>query len=139
MKHPAPEEALARALAMFVAANGRIDERELGALDQLDAFRRVRVSRDRFVDLARLCVADIGAHLSERSWLCADQTSYIDALLDAIADTEERLLLCRLATAVITADGKVTHDERLIYNHARTRWRINQSEVTQAILHDHVL
>jgi hypothetical protein len=34
MKHPAPspDEALAHALAMILAANGRIDERELSAL-----------------------------------------------------------------------------------------------------------
>jgi len=140
MKHPvpAPGEALAHALAMMVAANGRIDQRELSALDQLDAFRRVGVSRERFVDIARSCVADVGAHLCDRSWLCVDHMTYIDALLDAVPGAEGRMLVCRLAAAVITADGRVTHDERLIYDHALARWRINQSEVVQAILHDQV-
>lgn len=135
---PAPEEALAHALAMIVAANGRIDERELGALDQLDAFRRVGVSRERFVEIARSCVADVGAHLCDRSWLCVEHMAYIDALLDAVPGTEGRMLVCRLAAAVITADGRVTHDERLVYDHALARWRINQSDVTRAILHDHI-
>ncbi|WP_234414124.1 hypothetical protein [Ideonella sp. A 288] len=140
MKHPVPasDEALAHALAMMVAANGRIDEQELSTLAQLDAFRRVGVSRERFVDIAHACVADVGAHLCDRSWLGADHKAYIDALLDAVPSDEGRLLVCRLAAAVITADGRVTHDERLVYDHALTRWRITQSDVTQAILHDPV-
>jgi hypothetical protein len=135
---PAPDEALAHALAMIVAANGRIDARELSALDELHAFRRVGVSRERFVDIARSCVADVGVHLCDRSWLCADHLTYIDALLDAVPGTNDRMLVCRLAAAVITADGRVTHDERLVYDHALARWRINQSDVTQAILDDRV-
>ncbi len=138
MKHtpPAASEAPAHALAMIVAANGHIDERELGVLDQLDAFRRVGVSRERFVDMARSCVADVGVHLSERSWLCADHMAYVDALLDAVPNPDDRMLVCRLAAAVVTADGRVTHDERLVYDHALARWRILPSQVTQAILHD---
>jgi len=32
----------------------------------------------------------------------------------------------------------VTHDERLVYDHALVRWRISQSDVTHAILNDRV-
>lgn len=133
---PAPGEARAHALAMIVAANGRIDARELGALDELQAFQRIGVSRERFVAIARACLADVGMHLQDRSWLCADHLFYIDALLDAVQDADDRLLVCRLAAAVITADGRVTHDERLVYDHALARWRISQSDVTQAIRND---
>ena len=138
MKHPAPAsaEARAHALAMIVAANGRIDDRELRVLDQLDAFQRLGVGRERFVEMARICVADVGAHLCERSWLSADHMAYIDGLLDAVSSMEDRVLVCRFAAAVVTADGSVTHDERLIYDHALARWRINQSEVVRAILRD---
>ena len=135
---PPPDEALAHALAMIVAANGRIDASEMTVLDQLDAYQRVGVTRERFVDLARACVDEVGAHLCDRSWLCADHLAYIDALLDAVAGTEGRMLVCRLAAAVITADGRVTHDERLVYDHALARWRIKQSDVTLAILQDQV-
>lgn len=138
MQHPmpTPAEASAHALAMMVAANGRIDERELDMLDQLEAFGRLGVTRDRFVQIARNCLADVGAHLCDRSWLSVAHMNYIDALLDAVPGTEARMLVCRLAAAVITADGRVTHDERLVYDHALARWRIPASDVTQAILHD---
>lgn len=140
MQHPVPTpaEAAAHALAMMVAANGRVDERELAMLDQLQAFGRIGVTRDRFVEITRSCVSDVGAHLCERSWLSVEHMNYIDTLLDAVPGPEARMLVCRLAAAVVTADGRVTHDERLVYDHALARWRINPSDVTNAILQDKV-
>lgn len=140
MEHarPTAAEASAHALAMIVAANGRIDERELHALEQLDAFRRLGVSRERFIDLAHRCVSDVGAQLCDRSWLGAHHIAYVNALLDAVPGADSRLLVCRLAAAVVTADGRVTHDERLVYDHALAHWHISQAGVTQAILHDRV-
>jgi len=135
---PAPKEALARSLAMMVAANGRIDAKELDVLDTLGAFGRVGVSRERFIDIACDCVAEVGAYLCDRSWLSVDHVRYLNTLLDAVTDTQDRLLLCRLAAAVITADGQVTSDERLVYDHALARWRIRQSDVSRAILADPV-
>jgi hypothetical protein len=129
-------EASAHVLAVMVAANGHLDDNELAVLDELDAFRRLGVNRQRFVELANVCLSDIGAGLCERSWLSPEDLSYVDRLLDAVASTEQRLLVCRLAAAVITADGRVTHDERLVYTHALTHWRISDERVTQEILHD---
>ncbi|MBE0550582.1 MAG: TerB family tellurite resistance protein [Rubrivivax sp.] len=131
-------EAPARALAMMVAANGHIDERELRMLDDLDAFRRLAVSRPRLVELARLCVKEVGAGLSERSWLCLDDMMHLVEVLDAVVAPEQRLLVCRLAAAVIIADGHVTHDERRVYGYALAHWGINQEMVTQAIRQDSV-
>jgi hypothetical protein len=57
-------------------------------------------------------------------------------LLDAVADPAQRLLLCRLAAAVITADGCVTKDERTVYARMLSHWGISDAMVTQAILCD---
>lgn len=129
-------EAAASVLALMVAANGRIDAREMRALDGLDAFTRIGIRRARFVDLAQGCLDDIGSSLCECSWLRTPALSYIDALIDRVEDPRERLLLCRLAAAVITADGVVSVDERMVYSHVLARWHISQHMVTQAILHD---
>lgn len=131
-----PTEAPAHAVAMMVSANGRVDARELGVLDELDAYRRLGVSRARFIDLAHTCLDEVGCALGDRSWLPAEGAAYVDALLDAITSPQQRLLVCRLAAAVITADGRVSHDERLVYEHALAHWRIDQEMVAQAILHD---
>lgn len=129
-------EAPAGVLAMVVAANGRIDKRELQVLDELDAFRRIGVNRDRFVELAQVCLKDIGSSLCEKSWLRATDVLYLDRLLDDVLDPDQRLLICRLAAAVITADGRVTPDEQMVYHHALARWHVSQSMVSQAILND---
>ncbi len=127
-------EARARVLALMVAANGRVDPRELQALDELGAFERIGVTRERFVALAEECLQDVGASLAEATWLRARDQAYLDRLLEAVTDPDERLLLCRLAAAVVTADGRVSGDERLVYDHVLARWRVSRVMVTQAIL-----
>ncbi len=131
-----PSESAAGVLALMVAANGRVDVREMRALEELDAFSRIGVRRERFVELAQGCLDDIGSSLCECSWLRAPALDYIDAMLDRVDEPRQRLLLCRLAAAVITADGVVSVDERMVYGHVLARWRISQSMVTRAILHD---
>lgn len=127
-------DASARVLALMVAANGHIDPRELDALEELDAFALLGVPRPRFTALARDCLQEVGIGLSECSWLRARDLAYVDHLLEAVADPKERLLLCRLAAAVMTADGHVSSGERLVYDHVLGRWHINRSMVTEAIL-----
>ncbi len=133
---PAITEAPAKVLALLVAANGRIDPAELDVLDQLDAFRRVGVKRERFIELVQRCIDDVGHSLCEQSWLRLSDMRYVDALLDAVADDDARLLVCRLAAAAIAADGRITADERLVYSHALTRWRITQASVLSAMRDD---
>ena len=129
-------EAPAHVLAMMVAAHGRVDERELRALDDLEAFRQLGVGRQRFVDIARACVRDLGTGLCERSWLSTEDLHYVDALLDAVPDPDQRLMVCRFGAAAISADGGVTDDERLVYDHVRAHWRIRSDQLPQTILVD---
>jgi len=140
MNSPSPQanEAPAQVLALMVAANGHVKEQELQTLDQLDAYARLGVSRERFVELAQRCVEAVGASLCEQSWLRMSDMLYMDRLLDAVSDEGTRLLVCRLSAAAITADGSVTRDERMVYDHTLARWHISQALVSDAILHDRV-
>jgi len=132
---PGPaSNASARVLALMVAANGRVDSRELEALDELDAFKLLGVPRARFEALARDCLQEVGTGLEECSWLRARDLAYVDQVLEAVSDAKERLLICRLAAAAVTADGQVSSGERLLYDHVLARWHINRSMVTDAIL-----
>lgn len=130
------KEAAASALAMLMAADGRVDEREILTLAALDAFRRLAVTRQRLLDLANQSLDDTAAQRCGRLWLSAADRACLDKLLDAVPSQPERLLVCRLAAAVVTADGRVTPDERLVYDHMLARWGVTQSMVTDAILHD---
>lgn len=119
-------EAPARVLAMAVAANGRIDAQELDTLEALRAFERLGVERERFVELARECLHEDGASLGWRAEL----------LLSEIDEPGDRLLLCRLAAAAITADGQVSRDERMVYERMLARWRVDPSQVAREIRDD---
>ncbi|WP_298831934.1 hypothetical protein [uncultured Piscinibacter sp.] len=127
-------DAPARVLALMMVANGHIDPRELEILEELDAFERIGVPRERFVALAQDCLREVGSGLAECSWLRARDQAYVDRLLDAVTDPQMRLVLCRLAAATITADGCVSGEERLVYEHVLARWHISRAMVTQAIL-----
>jgi tellurite resistance protein len=120
-------DSAARLLALVVASNGRVDPRELAMLDELDAFERLGVTRLRFIDLAHDSLREEGGHSQPQLW-------QLDRLLSDVTDPAQRLLLCRLAAAVVTADGCVTCDERLVYDRMLIRWGISNAMVTQAIL-----
>ena len=130
------DEAPASVLALIVAANGRIDPHGMQTLDGLNAFERLGIRRERFLELARGCLDDMDSPSCQRSWRRPPTVAYMDALLNRVDDAAHRMLVCRLAAAVITADGCISIDERLVYSHVLGRWRVSQAMVTQAILHD---
>lgn len=129
-------DAPARVLALLVAANGHIHADELAVLQRLDAFGRLGVSKGRFIELAQHCLDELGSSLREQSWLRVTDLVYVNSLLDAVDDEALRMLVCRLCAAAITADGRVSRDERMLYNHALARWRINSQQVSEAIRQD---
>jgi hypothetical protein len=129
-------DAPARVLALLVAANGHIRVDELTLLERLDAFARLGVSRSRFIELAQRCLEELGGSLREQSWLRVSDLVYVNGLLDAVDDEALRMLVCRLCAAAITADGHVSREERMLYNHALARWRINSQQVSEAIRRD---
>lgn len=132
------QDAPARVLALLVAANGHIHAHELTMLERLDAFARLGVSRGRFIELAQRCLDDLCSGLREQSWLRVKELMYINSLLDAVDDEAVRIRVCRLGAAAITADGRVSREERMLYNHALARWRINSQQVSEAIRRDPV-
>lgn len=129
-------DAPARVLALLVAANGHIHADELAMLQRLDAFGRLGVSKGRFIELAQRCLDQLGSGLREQSWLRVTDLVYVNGLLDAVDDEALRMLVCRLCAAAITADGRVSREERMLYNHALARWRINSQQVSEAIRQD---
>lgn len=128
--------AAAQVLAMVVAANGRVDPKEVAVLDRLEAFARLGIGRDDFLALARQCIQAMDDGLVDRSWLRPEAMTYLFSAVDAVHDPQQRLLVCRLAAAVMTADGTICPTERQVYRHALVRWQIAEDMVSHAILHD---
>lgn len=130
------QDAPARVLALLVAANGHVHADELAMLERLDAFSRLGVSRGRFIELAQSCLDNLGSGLGEQSWLRVKDLDYVNGLLDAVDDKSLRLRVCRLCAAAIAADGRVSREERMLFNHALARWRIDSQQVFEAIRRD---
>ena len=133
------DEAPARALALLLAANRELGHAEWHELERLRAFHRLGVTVTRFRQLMRHCASDVGASLCQRSWLSAAEAGYVNAVLDAVEDDDARLLVLRLSMAAITADGRISRDERLVYLHCLARWGISPQRVVQAMVVEHAL
>jgi hypothetical protein len=130
------DDSAARVLASLVAAENDGEVSKTQVLDQLDAWRRIGVSRARFMKLVHDCHHRLGERRQESSWMPLSDRLQLDRALDSVEDPELRLMVCRLAASVITADGRVSEAERLLYDHTLARWRISTAQVTQAILRD---
>ncbi|WP_119353010.1 hypothetical protein [Azohydromonas sediminis] len=127
-------EALAQVLILAVVADTEFDARELAILDELDAYARLGTTREAFLRQA-LAHAQ-STRLGERGYLRMSDIAQIDAALEAVRDPAKRLLVCRLAASVITADGRVHDVERLVFDHMLCRWGLTRSMVSRAMLAD---
>ncbi len=133
---PTACDAAASLLAIVVSANGRIDAREVAELDRLRAYRRLGIERKTFMTLADTALAEVGRPLSQSQSLRLSDRSRLLALQQAVVDPGLRLLVCRLSAAVITADGRVTTDERLVYASMLGQWAVTDTMVAHAIMRD---
>lgn len=129
-------DAAASLLSIVVSANGRIDPREVAELDRLRAYDRLGIRRERFLALADAALEEIGLALSQTQALRLSDRTRLLGLQLAVADPALRLLVCRLSAAVITADGRVTGDERLVYASLLSLWGLTDTMVAHAIMRD---
>ena len=130
--------AMAHVLAMFMATQPELDAREVRMLEGLDAFRRIGMSKPEFLRIARDYRAGSCQALAGHAWLHADDAAVVDRILDGVHDAGNRLLLCRLASCLITTDGRIEELEGILYDRMLSRWGYTRSSVAQAILAEHV-
>ena len=127
-------EGAARVLSLISVSNGLVKDCELRVLESLDAFTSLGVSRRRFLQLAAQSRDDIGCRLVERGHLHAGELLHFDQLLKAVRDRDQRLMVCRLAVAVVVADGSVTDGEREAVEYMLARWNLNPQRVARRAL-----
>lgn len=132
---PTLHDSAARVVALMVAAGGRIDERELRALERIGAFRRLGIDRARFIEMAQVYAHDIGSHLCETSWLRNGDRAFLDRLLAQVTDPDERRLVCRLAAAAMGACNQVLTEERMLFDYMLASWRMPEPDPAIAPAH----
>ena len=124
-------DAPAQVLALILSGDGSVSQRALRLLDDLGAFDRLGVDRNRFIELARDCNCTVAPGLCERSWLSDEDIAHAEALLDAVGEPDDRILVCRLAAMAMEDDGLVTHGARLMFDHVLAHWRIDQAALAK--------
>jgi uncharacterized protein YjiS (DUF1127 family) len=135
---PDSPEALARVLVLMMLTDCEVDEREIEMLDRLDAFNRLGLSRQQFMRVARDHCAALQQRMGQAASLRHNDPALVDELLANVRDPAKRLLVCRLAAALLTADGKVHDIERVTYDHMLGRWGLTRADVQSAIRRDPV-
>ena len=71
--------------------------------------------------------------LSRSHWLRLSDRLLLLALQQAMNVSGLRLLVCRVSTALITADGRVTADERLVNASLKSQWRVSDRALPRMV------
>ncbi len=121
---------------MTVASNGRVDAREIAELGRLDAFQRLGIGRPDLLALAHQEIIDVGAQLADHGSLRPEDHARLHGWLAEIDDPGRQLLLCRLASAVVRADGRISLGERWLCRTMLDRWQLTPMMVAHAIMRD---
>lgn len=130
--------AVASVLAMVMAAHPNGNPRELRMLQELDAYRRIGLSEAAFLRIVDRYRSGEGCELSHHDYVHPHDLEFVDELLDGVHDVRLRLLLCRLASCLITVDGQVDELERTLYDRMLLRWGYTRTSVSRAILSAHM-
>ena len=132
---PDSPEAMARIVALFVVSDARVDAEEIDTLQQIGAFERLGITRERFLAVAGQFSLDLGGPYG---WMRLADLQMVDRLLAEVCDPAMRLRVARLAAAVITANGRIDESERVVFDHMLYRWGLTRRRVAQAIREDRV-
>ena len=129
-------QALARVLVLMMLTDAEVDEREIEVLDRVDAFGRLGLTRADFMRVARDHCADLQHRMGAANHLRLDDRALLDEVLAAVSSPQQRLLVCRIAAAIITADGRGHDLERTLYDHMLLTWGLTRRDVQAAIAAD---
>ena len=140
MTSPATDSprAVANVLAMVLAAHPDSSPHELSMLEELDAFRRIGLPEAEFLGIVRRFRSGDLCELSQHEYPHPNDLEFVDEVLDGVRDMRHRLLLCRLASCLITADGQIDGLERTLYDRMLLRWGYTRTSVSRAILAEHI-
>jgi hypothetical protein len=127
-------QALARVLFMLMIADGRLGRREIDALSRLHAFRLLKIRRSVFVEVARSFCADLLDAQDADGRIDLFDPSRIDRVLDAVTDSQKRVLVCTLALNVLAAEDGFSSAELDVLKHVLARWNLRIDNLLHELL-----
>ncbi|MCZ4306286.1 TerB family tellurite resistance protein [Zoogloeaceae bacterium G21618-S1] len=120
--------AIARLIGLTLMADGELADGELAALDRHDIPTLIGLNRDALLQ----AVIDLSGELLDESAahrVAVLDPAHIDALLDAVSNPQQRLLVIRAMVVLSKSDGTISDPEQSLLRRALARWHLTLDDV----------
>lgn len=114
--------ALARIVAMAIVSDARLDHRELGRLDELNAYAILGLTRDEFLETVHEYCRDLLTEGGDAERIRLLDPERIDRALGEVTEPRARVLVSGLLLNVCDADGRLQEVELAFLRHVLERW-----------------
>jgi len=127
--HRPAATAAARAIALAMMADASLHPRELDALDSVNVYSELGVTRDQFVGIAAECFADAMTDMRDRDRATLIDDVLVDRILGDVEDPGHRALAYRACVALLPADGRLNPGELAVLQRMLDRWQLPRATV----------
>jgi hypothetical protein len=110
-------------------ADASLHPKELQALDAMNLFADLGLTREQFLHIASECFADAMLDLRERDRATLLDDVLVDRVLGDVRDPEARALAYRAAVALLPADGRLCEGELAVLQRMLDQWQLPRATV----------
>jgi len=115
--------AKARLVVLALLADGRLDEREMAALDRRGALADLGIAREDFVQVLYDFCGDVAGQLPVGSGTYRLTPKLLAGLLDEVVDRTAREKLLQHMVGVISSDGCLSEAEISLFRSVVDHWK----------------
>ncbi len=120
-------QSAARIVALTLVADGHVSPAELDALERVDAYRQLGITRPQMQGvLQELCEDLLAAHQSTWADACHIEPRTLAQWMAEIEDPALRMCVLRLCVAVAEADDHVADGESIVLVSAVENWGLHR-------------
>lgn len=115
-------EAMARLIVLMMVSDGEVDPCEIAALDQMNAWAHLGLSRQRLLDVARDYCADLKTAADAENGVSLLDEVAAEEVVGSVDDPEKRRMVGQLMLAVLDADRRHCAEELIVYSSIMKSW-----------------
>lgn len=120
-------EAMSRLVALMMVSDGEVDPREMTALDHLNAWAHLGITRQGFLEVAKSYCADLKTAADAQDGVSLLDDAATEAIIGSVDDPEKRRIVGQLMLAVLDADRRHAAEELIVYSRIMKSWRQERS------------
>ncbi len=120
--------AKARLVVLALLADGRLDEREMAALDRRGVFADLGITREDFVQVLYDFCGDVAGQLAVGAGGYQLTPKTLSGLFGEVTDIDAREKLLQHMVAVISSDGHLSDSEESLFRSAMDHWKPGQAQ-----------